>query len=273
LLVNNVIGFQGILNYRIEDRDSSFVGTEVEPIVSSEDPNFRPADVEVGPDGAIYFTDWHNPIIGHMQHNLRDPSRDQEHGRVYRVRMADRPLLPTVAIHGRSIPELLTLLQERDDRVRYRTRIELSGRSTQEVIEATTAWLEQLDPQDDNYQHHVLEALWVHQSHNVVDAALLDRVLTSPDFRARAAGTRVLAYWRDRLDAPLDQLQQLVNDQHPRVRLQAIWALSFFNGADVERASEIVVESLIHPQDEYIKHTLEETTKTLDRRSRAGRKS
>src|SRR5690606_4836538 len=74
LLVNNVIGFQGILQYRVEDQGSSFTATEVEPIVHSSDPNFRPADVEVAPDGSIYFTDWHNPIIGHMQHNLRDPS-------------------------------------------------------------------------------------------------------------------------------------------------------------------------------------------------------
>ena len=65
---------------------------EMEPILSSSDPNFRPADLEIGPDGAIYFTDWHNPIIGHMQHNLRDPNRDRMHGRVYRVTYPGRPL-------------------------------------------------------------------------------------------------------------------------------------------------------------------------------------
>ena len=73
LLVGNVIGFQGILRYKIEDKGASFGGTELEPILSSSDPNFRPADIEIGPDGALYFTDWQNPIIGHMQHNLRDP--------------------------------------------------------------------------------------------------------------------------------------------------------------------------------------------------------
>ena len=73
LLVGNVIGFQGILQYKIEDKGASFGGTELEPILSSSDPSFRPADLEIGPDGALYFTDWQNPIIGHMQHNLRDP--------------------------------------------------------------------------------------------------------------------------------------------------------------------------------------------------------
>ncbi len=85
LLVLNVIGFQGVLQYKLEEKDAGLVGTEVEPIVSSDDPNFRPSDIEMGPDGAIWFTDWHNPIIGHMQHNLRDPNRDKKHGRVYRV--------------------------------------------------------------------------------------------------------------------------------------------------------------------------------------------
>ena len=80
LLVANVIGFRGILQYRLEDQGASIIGKEVEPILSSSDPNFRPADIRIGPDGAIYFTDWHNPIIGHMQHNLRDPNRDRTHG-------------------------------------------------------------------------------------------------------------------------------------------------------------------------------------------------
>ena len=60
--------------------------------ISSTDPNFRPSDVKIGPDGAIYFSDWHNPIIGHMQHNLRDPNRNRTYGRVYRVTYDGRPL-------------------------------------------------------------------------------------------------------------------------------------------------------------------------------------
>ena len=66
LLVGNVIGFQGILQYHVEDRDSGFQASEKEPIVSSNDPNFRPSDLEIGADGDLYFTDWQNTIIGHM---------------------------------------------------------------------------------------------------------------------------------------------------------------------------------------------------------------
>src|SRR5207302_1875592 len=45
LLVPNVIGFQGILRYKIEDKGASFQGTELGPILSSPDPNFRPSDL------------------------------------------------------------------------------------------------------------------------------------------------------------------------------------------------------------------------------------
>ena len=96
--VPNVIGFQGILRYKVEPKGSSLAGTELEPLLSSSDPNFRPTDVEVGPDGAIYFLDWHNPIIGHMQHNLRDPSRDHLHGRIYRVTAEGRATQPVLKL-------------------------------------------------------------------------------------------------------------------------------------------------------------------------------
>ena len=271
ILVLNVIGFQGMLQYKPADKDSSFSATEVEPICFSSDPNFRPGDVEVGPDGAIYFTDWHNPIIGHMQHNLRDPSRDQEHGRVYRVRMADRPLLTPVPVHGQPIDKLIGLLKEKDDRVRHRARIELTSRPTKDVIAATGALLAS-DKADPDYEHHALEALWLHQSHNVVNVDLLKSLLRTKDFRARAAATRVLAYWRDRVPGVLDLLSAQVNDEHPRVRLQAIWALSFFNGSDAAKAAEVAVESLVHPQDNFLKFQLDETNKTLDRRVKALKK-
>jgi hypothetical protein len=106
----------------------------------------------------------------------------------------------------------------------------------------------------------------------VVNEELLKKVLKSPDSRARAAATKIVVYWRDRLSDPLALLQQQVNDEAGRVRLQAIWALSYFSGAQAEKAAEIAVESLVHPQDAYIKHALDETNKTLDRRVKAFKK-
>src|SRR4030095_14046781 len=102
-------------------------------------------------------------------------------------------------IAGESVPRLLDVLKEPEDRVRYRAKIELSGRDTNEVLTALQSWIKGLDPKDPNYERHMLEALWVQQWHTRVDEALLNRMLRSREPLARAAATRVLCYWRDRI--------------------------------------------------------------------------
>jgi putative heme-binding domain-containing protein len=260
VLVGNVIGFQGILQYKIRDNNSSFAGSEVEPIVSSSDPNFRPSDLKIGPDGALYFLDWQNPIIGHMQHNLRDPSRDRTHGRIYRVTCEGRPLLQPVKIAGEPIEKLLELLKSPEDRVRYRVKIELGGRDSSQVIAATDRWVAKLDKNDSEYAHHLLEALWVHQYHNAVNVDILTNVLASSDFRARAAAARVLCYWRDGVPDSLERFKKLAGDEHPRVRLETVRAASFYTVPD---AVEVVMKSEERPSDPYLAFVKNETMKTL----------
>ena len=265
-LLNNAIGFQGVLRYRVKDEGSGFHADPVEPLLTSSDRNFRPVDLEFGPDGALYVVDWFNPLVGHMQHSLRDPNRDVEHGRIWRIRYKSRPLVDQPKIAGASVPELLELLKSYEDRTRYRTRRELRDRPTPEVMSALKTWVAHLDKSDPQYWHNMLEALWLHASHNVVDDAFLKTLLSCPEPKARAAATRVLCYWRDQLSSPLELIRKQVNDENPRVRLEAVRALSFFDGKDAQPASEIALESLAQPQDDYLEYTLNETNKTLDRR-------
>jgi glucose/arabinose dehydrogenase len=89
----NVIGFRGIFRVKVTEEGSGLKGETLEHLVESSDPNFRPIAIATGPDGAIYFADWHQAIIGHMQHHLRDPNRDHRHGRIYRLTYEGRPLL------------------------------------------------------------------------------------------------------------------------------------------------------------------------------------
>jgi putative heme-binding domain-containing protein len=261
LLVANVIGFQGILQYQVHDKDSSLTATEVEPIVSSTDANFRPSDIKIGPDGAIYFLDWQNPLIGHLQHHIRDPNRDRTHGRIYRVTYEGRPLLKPAKVAGEPIDKLLDRLKEPEDGVRSRAKIELGGRDGDQVIEGVKNWVARLDKNDPNYQHHLLEALWVHQYHNIVNVELLKRMLGSPDAHARAAAVRVLCYWRDRVPDALELLKKQAADTNPRVRLEAVRAASFFA---VPEAVEIALNSLDFPSDKYLDYTRHETMKALE---------
>ena len=260
LIVLNTIGFRGLLSYKISEEGAGLSISEVEPILQSADENFRPVDAEVGPDGALYFVDWHNPIVGHMQHNLRDTTRDREHGRVYRVTYAGRPLLTPPRIAGEPIARLLPLLGDPDDRVRYRTRIELSGRDSGEVITALSAYIAALNAAEPQYERRLMEALWVQQWHNRVDARLLERMLRAKEPLARAAATRVLCYWRDRIPNALALLKVQANDAHPAVRLEAVRAASFFQSSE---AAQVALESLNHPQDRFLTYTLDQTMNTL----------
>ena len=81
LLFNNTIGFLGAKQHQLLEDGSGFMAKHRLDLYSSTDLNFRPVDLEFAPDGSLYVADWHNALIGHMQHNARDPLRDHVHGR------------------------------------------------------------------------------------------------------------------------------------------------------------------------------------------------
>jgi putative membrane-bound dehydrogenase-like protein len=203
-LICNTIGFLGVKQYDL-DRDGDDAGrkpgevwgTPVRALLESEDRNFRPTDAVVGADGALYVADWHNVIIGHMQHNIRDPNRDHAHGRIFRLTATGRPLQKPVAIHGQPIEALLDNLKSPVDGIRHRTRVELAGRPTKDVLAATKRWMRDFNPDDETEAHHLLEALWVHQQHGVRDEALLGRLLASKVTHAAIAAATVRHFWYD----------------------------------------------------------------------------
>lgn len=194
-IILNSIGFLGIKQYTLENKDGKMWGTETDDLLVSSDGNFRPTDFKVGYDGALYVADWSNAIIGHMQHNVRDPSRDHDHGRVYRITVTGRPLQAPVAIDGQPIEALLEVLKHPTDGVRLRARIELSERNTDEVMAATQKWIQQFDPTKVEDAHPLLEALWLCEQFNVVNEGLLNVVLSSPQPDARRAAERVKYMW------------------------------------------------------------------------------
>ncbi len=205
-LILNSIAFLGIKQYTLafDTATGDVNGTEIDDLLVSADPNFRPTDFEIGDDGGLYVADWTNPIIGHMQHNIRDPRRDHAHGRIYRITVPGRPLSAHVAIDGQPIPALLAALEHPINGIRHRARVELSERDTADVIAATEEWLQQFDPTSEADAHHLLEALWVHQQQNVANRDLLDLVLNSPVAHARIAARTVQRLWDHSAAQPVD---------------------------------------------------------------------
>ena len=256
----NVIGFQGIYRLKLVDDGAGIKGERQTDLMSSSDRDFRPIDTSVGPDGAIYVIDWCTPLIGHLQSHLRDSNRDHVHGRIYRLTYEGRPLATPPAIAGQPIPALLKLLERPENQIRNLAKIELGRHDTAKVIAAAKVWLASLDPTTPDYAHHLTEALWLHQWHNVVDEDLLQRGLNSPNADARAAAVRVLSYWRDRLPTALTLLQSKATDENARVRLHAVRAASFFSETG---ATEIALAATKLPIDYYLDYTIGETLRQL----------
>ncbi len=256
----NCIGFQGIYRVKLTDDGSGIKGLRQPDIVQSSDKNFRPIDTNIGPDGALYVVDWHNPLIGHLQSHLRDSNRDHVHGRIYRITYEGRPLAVAPKIDGQPIAALLELLKRREDQIRNLAKIELGKHPSATVIAAAKKWVAGLDAGGPDYAHHLTEALWLHQWHNVVDLDLLGRVLQSPNPDARAAATRVISYWRERVPNALALLGERATDESPRVRLHAARAASFFSSLE---SVEVALAATKKPIDYYLDYTIGETLRQL----------
>ena len=239
-------------------------------LVRTKDVAFRPIDVKVGPDGAIYVADWSNPIIQHGEVDFRDPRRDHEHGRIWRITHKGRKLAPKPKLDGASTAALLANLTSPDLFTKEQSRRLLKERGATILPEVKTWGATQASEQNQ------LEALWLHQAVDVVEPKLLEQLLNAKDGKVRAAAVRVLAFWQERspANAPwqgwptaplplarieiptaksLELLAKSVADDHPRVRLEAVRALARIPTA---QAAELALSTMNKPLDEKLEYAL-----------------
>ena len=74
-----------VTSFSITEQGAAYITKQETDICRTSNNTFRPIDVKLGPDGALYIADWSNPIINHGEVDFRDPRRDREHGRIWRV--------------------------------------------------------------------------------------------------------------------------------------------------------------------------------------------
>lgn len=227
MLYNNAIGFLGTKQFRIEDDGVGYKTTLRHNLVRSTDQNFRPVDLEFAPDGSLYIVDWHNVLVGHMQHNARDPLRDHVHGRIYRVTYPGRPLVKPAEVAGAPISTLLDNLKLPEYRSRYRSQRALRGHPASEVVPAAKAWVASLDQADTNYERWLLEGLWATWGQNRPDQELLEMALSAKNYKVRAAAVQVLRYDGGHVANRTNLLNTAAEDENGRVRLAALVAATW----------------------------------------------
>ena len=254
-LICNAIGFLGVLQHEVNYNGADITATEIEPIVVSSDPNFRPSDIEIGGDGALYISDWHNTLIGHMQHNMRDPNRDHEHGRIYRVTAKGRPLVKPVKMKGKPIKEVVQTFFSKETATRYRARLELTSRGENEIAEQVGDFADSLDPTkvtpDRDEAQALLECLWVFEEQRLPRTDLVQKLQKAKEGKIRAAAIRTLGHWAKITEGwQPDIVETLLitgaRDESALVRAEAVKAAVEF---ETSAAAEAIFEAATRPLD------------------------
>jgi putative heme-binding domain-containing protein len=259
IITNDFRGHR-VCRFVLSEDGSGYAARELGELVKTTHEAFRPVDVKLGPDGALYIADWYNPIIQHGEVDFRDPRRDQVHGRIWRVTAKGRPLVPRPQLVNAGTEALLDALKAPEGWTRHFAKRVLKERG-KKVLPELAAWVKRLDPADADHEHHLLEALWTYQSLDVVEPDLLGRLLNAKDHHARAAAVRVAGDWHARLADPLALLTPRVADEHPQVRLEAVEALRQVPEA---RSVALALKALDRPMDKYLDYGLWLTARELE---------
>lgn len=259
---------------------STFTTADTATLVTTSDRGFRPVDIAVGPDGAVYVADWCDIRMDHT--DPRD-TWDKSCGRIWRLRARGfRPAGP-VDLSGRGSGELVDLLGDSRKWYRDRARRLLGERRDASVVPR----LRQLAREARGYL--ALEALWTANLIAGMDAdwaiALLDhgdppvrwwtlRLMTADALTPRLAARLValarrepdaevrseLAAAAGRLDAwnRLAVLQELIRRQEDvadrHVPLRIWWTLEDTIATEAETVLRWLEEANLWPATLFTEH-------------------
>ena len=256
-VVTNDFRGHRVCRFELTDDGSGFASRQQVELIKSSHPAFRPIDIKMGPDGAIYIADWYNPIIQHGEVDFRDERRDHTHGRIWRLTFKDRELVKRPQFAQMSVEELLEQLKAPESWTRQqaqRVLIESEAARDGRVAKALDNWVAALDRDDAQFERNRLEALWLYQAILQPREDLLTQCMQSEDPRIRAASMRVATDWLPLINESFrESIADATEDTHPRVRLEAVSALRKQKSAD---AVEHATRALSQPMDRFLEYAL-----------------
>ncbi|HEV3261818.1 MAG TPA: PVC-type heme-binding CxxCH protein [Gemmataceae bacterium] len=233
LFVGNVVTNR--INWdRLERHGSTLEAVQEQPdFLISDDPWFRPVDIKVGPDGALYVLDFYNRIIGHYEVPLTHPGRDHTHGRIWRIvyrgpsGKARPPVQPRADWSKATVTELVHDLGHPNLVVRMKATNQLVERGGRPAVEAVRPLM-----QGKSTAFQRMHGLWVLQRLGALDNQTITAVAKDPEAGVRVHLMHVLSE-RPELPAGLRRLVlNGLNDADAMVQRAAADALGTHPSAD-----------------------------------------
>ncbi len=182
-------------------------------ILTSSDTWFRPSDVCVGPDGALYVSDWNDAGVGGHDMADRDPATMT--GRIYRIAPAgSKPTVPKIELG--TAAGCAQALQSPNLATRYLAWSSLQAMGLKGRKALLKFWSASKDTRIRARALYLLAQIRGGES-NYVNLALND-----PDPDLRIAGLRIA---RERKLDVIPYVARLIHDPSPQVRRECVIAL------------------------------------------------
>jgi putative membrane-bound dehydrogenase-like protein len=202
--------------------------THLANLLTSQDKNFRPVNIEFGPDGCLYIADFCNKIIGHNEVSNTHPERDRKHGRIWRIRHKDQKPRSTPNFYKASNNDLVKHLSAPSLWAKRAAWHQIADRQAKELIPSITQVLA-------NQQQHPyarIVALWSLESLQHFDFNLMSTLLEDSNADIRREAARALVNMNPNLDDFVKLLRKIRNDKNVMVYNQLLRSLNDFNQAN-----------------------------------------
>jgi putative heme-binding domain-containing protein len=238
-------------------KGSSPVGKKEADFVLSEDPWFRPVDVKLGPDGALYIADFYNSIIGHYEVALDHPKRDRVRGRIWRITYKDKINKKTDWTTA-SVATLLRALNSPNLAVRLTVADQVVERVGKPAISPVLALINKKDISTNEYVH----SLWILQRLNALSNDIINRSLNHSDPVVRLHTVRVLTEQGAAATINYQSALNALQDKDPHVKRAAVELMAKF--IDLNTVETLIAERQKAPEfDSHLIYTLRLTLRNL----------
>ena len=171
-----------------------------------DDPWFRPVDLQLGPDGALYVADFYNRIIGHYEVPLDHPGRDRERGRIWRITYPGSKTTRPSDLSDASASTLGKQLANPNITARMLAMNELVDRIGQPAVRAVEKMLRDKKSTAEQKAH----GLWILHRLGTLKPEILAAAAHDADRTVRVHAMRVLSETRPDVGALRPDERQLV---------------------------------------------------------------
>lgn len=198
--------------------------TQEDDFIKSEDPWFRPVDVKMGPDGALYVADFYNRIIGHYEVPLDHPGRDRERGRIWKITYLGNEKhddLSKTDWSTANLEQLIKGLSKENLPLRTKISDQIINRYSENAVETL-----QSTYKTSNHTGQKIQILWLlHRLNALTERTLID-ALESNSLSLQVHVLRIIYEYTTISDSLIAEVRKQLSKKQPDLARAAIMILA-----------------------------------------------